>query len=335
MSNDTNRTTVNMKEDGGYSYTDEHSIVYKWEINKIESFLRSAKSAKGTHDLDSPEFSAGAKIKDLWYVKLRIQNDDASSENKTWVSIYLNSKNGNRKVQAKYLSGYGPSKFVNINELLVNKNNFLPNDTLTVCVELIVYDEYIAVKNSNNLLEGCKRKLSDDFKDFFETKKKCDVAIKVGDKEFCAHKMILIARSSVFEAMFSHDMKENKENEVTIPDIDPEVFKKVLDYIYTDRVDDLISFAEKLLEAADKYQLQGLKDLCECSLSKTLTPGNAVKILILADRHYAKRLKEVAIDFITNNWLKFKNTKEFKELEKADASLACSVLRKVADKVQN
>ncbi|XP_044575295.1 speckle-type POZ protein-like A [Cotesia glomerata] len=370
MSNNTKRSTINKKEDGGYSYTYEHSIVYKWEINKIESFLESAKSSTGMHDLDSPEFSADAKIKDSWFLKLRIQKDDDSSENKSWLAIYLFPKNGDRKVQAKYLifmlnkekekimdgliynqslhgylwnnfvfdvpnSGRGYARFANINKLLLNKNNLLPNDTLTVCVELIVYDEYITVKNPNNLLEGSKRKLSDDFKELFETKKKCDVTIKVGGKEFCAHKVILIARSSVFEAMFSHDMKENKENEVTIPDIDPEVFKKVLDYIYTDRVDDLISFAEKLLEAADKYQLQGLKNLCECSLSKTLTPGNAVKILILADRHYAKPLKEFAIDFITNNWVKFKNTEEIKELEKADASLACSVLRKVADRVQN
>ncbi|CAD6204161.1 GSCOCG00009893001-RA-CDS, partial [Cotesia congregata] len=193
--------------------------------------------------------------------------------------------------------------------------------------------DYIPVNSPNNLLEGCERKLSDDFKYLFETKKNCDITIKVGDKEFKAHKFILTARSCVFEAMFSYDMKENKENEVTIPDIDPDVFKKVLDYIYTDKVEDLISFAESLLEAADKYQLFGLKNLCEYSLSKTLSPGNAMRILILADCHYAKRLVAVAIDFIAKNWIKFKNTKEFKQLEKFHTSLAYAVVKKYADGV--
>ncbi|CAD6204166.1 GSCOCG00009897001-RA-CDS, partial [Cotesia congregata] len=47
--------------------------------------------------------------------------------------------------------------------------------------------------------------------------------------------------------------------------------------------------------------------MCECSLSRTLTPGNAIRILILADLYYAKRLEKVATNFIAHNWIKFKN----------------------------
>ncbi|CAD6204159.1 GSCOCG00009892001-RA-CDS [Cotesia congregata] len=272
--------------------------------------------------MDSSRFSTGAKIKDSWYMHLKIKKDKDGSKNKSWVSIYLCTIIKDRKVRTKFkffflnnerkkiindctvnnksdvwmdhlfdystFSGWGFPEFVKIDTLLEKENRFLQYDTLIVSVDLTVYDDYVAVNSPNYLLEGSERKLSDDFKNLFETKNKCDITIKVGDKKFEAHKVILIARSSVFNAMFSHDMKENKENEVTIPDINPEIFKKVLDYIYIDKAEDLFSFTEELLEAADKYQLLGLKDLCECSLSKTLSPGNAVKILILADRHFAK-----------------------------------------------
>lgn len=366
MSTDTKQSLIHKKEEGCCFHSEVHSIVYTWTIDQISLFLESAKSNEKVIYLDSPKFSTDSKIRDSWSLQLEIKKDN-ESECKSWVSIYLKSYNFNRKIRTKCLLfllnekkekilkdfivykqsmdyyyinylfdgstayKYGYPEFVKIDELLRRKHEFSKTDSLTFGVDLTVYDDYVPVNGPNNLLEGYEQKISDDFKDLFKTKKKCDITIKVGDKEFEAHKVILISRSSVFEAMFLQDMNENKEHEVTIPDIDPEVFKKVLDYMYTDKVEDLISFAENLLEAADKYQLFGLKNLCECSLSKTLSPGNAVKILVLADRHYAKRLEEVAIDFIANNWIKFKNTEEFKQLEKFHIHLAYAVVKKYAD----
>ena len=52
-----------------------------------------------------------------------------------------------------------------------------------------------------------------------------DFKFIVGGKEFFVHKVILSSRSSVFEAMFTNDMKEKNENEVTIEDIESECFK--------------------------------------------------------------------------------------------------------------
>lgn len=367
MSTDANQSMINEREEGGYSFAKKHSIIYTWTINEISSWIKSAKSTQDDVFMDSPCFSTGSKIKDSWYIRLKIKNDGDESKSKSWISLYLMRTINDRQVRTKYiffflndkrekilhdrtlynqssglwinklfddstLAGWGLTNLVKIDTLLEKGNGFLHNDTLIVGVDLTVYDDYVTVNSPNNLLEGSKRKLSDDFEDLFESKKKCDIIIKVGDQKFDVHKFILTARSSVFDAMFSHDMKENKENEVTIPDVNPEVFKKVLKYMYTDKIDDLMSFAEELLEAADKYQLHGLKSMCECSLSKTLTPGNAMKILILADLHYAKRLEEVAINFIANNWINFKNTEEFKQLEKSHSALAYAVVKKIVDK---
>ena len=81
--------------------------------------------------------------------------------------------------------------------------------------------------------------------------KSSDVVLRVGNKDFQAHKCILSARSPVFGAMFQHDMKEAKENHVDIEDVEVEVFEVMLRFIYTDKIssDDVTI---DLLKAADK-----------------------------------------------------------------------------------
>ena len=46
-----------------------------------------------------------------------------------------------------------------------------------------------------------------------------------------AHKLILCARSPVFEAMFSENFVEG-HGEVTIPDAEPETFKQMIRYYF-------------------------------------------------------------------------------------------------------
>jgi len=73
-------------------------------------------------------------------------------------------------------------------------------------------------------------------------------------KEFRVHKSILAARSSVFDAMFSHDLEECKQNRVEIPDVDVDVFYEMLRFIYTGEVRDLDELAFEMFEAADKVR---------------------------------------------------------------------------------
>ena len=64
-----------------------------------------------------------------------------------------------------------------------------------------------------------------------------DVTLVIKKKEFPAHKAILAARSTVFAAMFQHDMREAASNRVGIVEIEPDIFQAVLRFIYTDQVD--------------------------------------------------------------------------------------------------
>ncbi len=55
-----------------------------------------------------------------------------------------------------------------------------------------------------------------------------------------------------FNAMFEHEMEESKKNRVEINDVDPEVFKEMMRFIYTGKAPNLEKMADNLLAAADK-----------------------------------------------------------------------------------
>ena len=118
-----------------------------------------------------------------------------------------------------------------------------------------------------------------------------------------AHKLILSMRSPVFKAMFSAHMSEATSNEVLIPDIDTEVMREFLAFLYTDKCDaaTLDKHGEQLLAAASKYQVLGLEEVCVHHLQTTLTAENVFSRLLLADLHGYEELKLKALQFVVKD----------------------------------
>ena len=55
--------------------------------------------------------------------------------------------------------------------------------------------------------------------------------------------------------MFEHEMEERKQNRVAITDVDHEVLKEMLRFIYTGKAPNLEKMADDLLAAADKVSI--------------------------------------------------------------------------------
>ena len=74
------------------------------------------------------------------------------------------------------------------------------------------YNSYQTEKNQVDW----SRNLATDMENLLDTGTLTDVTIKCDKKTIKCHKAVLSARSAVFRAMFNHDMRENKNNEIVI-----------------------------------------------------------------------------------------------------------------------
>jgi len=154
-------------------------------------------------------------------------------------------------------------------------------------------------KETTRIIQNRKRLIS-DLNTLMDDKTNCDLQITVKKQKIDAHRSILTARSPVFAAMLKHDMSEKRTNSVTISDIDAPVFTEMLRFMYTGDCD-VGNSAEDLYAAADKYDIQDLKEMCEENMRNNLDVDNAVRFLILSDAYQSKNLKERAIAFINQN----------------------------------
>jgi speckle-type POZ protein len=128
-----------------------------------------------------------------------------------------------------------------------------------------------------------------------------DIKLIVQGREMTAHGDILVAASPVMAAMLAPGkFKEGETKTIPVPDIEPTVFEQVLKFIYTGSAPRLSekSITKPLYLAADKYQLDTLKIMCEEDLIQHLTLGNAVKNFLWAQYYNLPQLKEASKNFL-------------------------------------
>ncbi|OAD59297.1 Protein roadkill [Eufriesea mexicana] len=324
---------------------------YMWTINNF-SFCREEMGEV----LKSSTFSAGANDKLKWC--LRVNPKGLDEESKDYLSLYLllvscnksevrakfkfsilNAKREETKAMEsqrayRFVQGkdWGFKKFIRRDFLLDEANGLLPDDKLTIFCEVSVVADSVNISGQSNTIQfkvpECR--LPDDLGLLFENQKFSDVTLTVCGREFQAHKAILAARSPVFSAMFEHEMEERKQNRVDITDVDHEVLREMLRFIYTGKAANLEKMADDLLAAADKYALERLKVMCEEALCTSLAIENAADILILADLHSADQLKAQAIDFINTHATDVMDTAGFKSMVNSHPHLIAEAFRALA-----
>ncbi|CAO2599069.1 Speckle-type POZ protein [Lemmus lemmus] len=210
----------------------------------------------------------------------------------------------------------GYKMFVLRDFLLDHEYWLLPEDQLTiVCRGVQVPDSHrISEESTKPEIQAPRCTLADDLGELWGNPHFTDCCLVVAGQEFWAHKAILAARSPVFRAMFEHDTEERRNNCVEIHDLEPEVFKAMMSFIYTGKEPDLDSMADAVLAAADKYGLECLKILCERALFRDLSVENAAHTLFLADLHSTGQLKTQTLDFITAHASEVSETSSWKTM---------------------
>lgn len=119
------------------------------------------------------------------------------------------------------------------------------------------------------------------------------------------YRCILAARSAVFEAELFGQMKESEDTTaaIRVDDMEADVFRGLLVFMYTDGLPacpalQQAAMSQHLLVAADRYNLERLKLICEDNLCAHIDTGSVATILALADQHHCSGLKEACFDFL-------------------------------------
>lgn len=127
-----------------------------------------------------------------------------------------------------------------------------------------------------------------------------------------------VARCEAFRGMFNSAFREgSKESrEVPIHEVTYAAFRCMLGYIYGGAVRVPEELAVELLGLADRYLLDGLKQLCGFTLAKMIGTDTVARIIQAADRWDTENgeLKMSCMDFILSNYQAVVSHPVFEEL---------------------
>ena len=102
--------------------------------------------------------------------------------------------------------------------------------------------------------------------------------------------------------MIFTDMKEAKKGEVYIEDVDEGTLAAMINFIYTGDLPGDNLNVQMVANMADKYEMPAFMDmLCFKMKSEDIRSEFIADLLIAADRHDSKDLKNVALDKIRTN----------------------------------
>jgi len=337
---------------------DDVKHTFAWTIERF-----SERQETNSQFLWSSKFTIRADDQvSFWKMKLYPKGD--TPEAAGFVSVYLSNQTDS-EVKARYEftildhnkvkqnkvksnftqfkakpDSWGFRKFVSTEFLKSRAAQWLPSDSLTIVCDVSIIGQEIQVSGSKYPEDSkqskpkyrCQRQLAQDLETAFETEDFSDVKVACGDKIFNCHQFMLSCRSPVFRAMFQNDMSEKASKRVDILDLSPEVVRDMLVFIYTGGTPNIARNAGELLAAADKYQLEQLKGLCEDRLCNSLEIGNAVGHLVLGDLYQANNLKNLALQFVVRNMSVVVRSRDWKERLLHHPSLMAEVMEGMARK---
>jgi speckle-type POZ protein len=184
------------------------------------------------------------------------------------------------------------------------------------------------------------------------------VTFIVEQTEIPAHRLVLALRSPVFAAELLGEMRESTTRRVRVGDMRASTFRAMIRFIYTDelpikaKTDDAgasgsqrackekcaakrrVAMACDLLAAADRYDLEKLRLMCEEVLYESMDAASVMPTLLVAHGRYnCRQLEASCIDYLASDadvYASVRATDEYRKLEESCNSLVVEVMDKVS-----
>lgn len=130
--------------------------------------------------------------------------------------------------------------------------------------------------------------LSSDLRVLWDSGQHSDLCLEVDSTRLNVHSSILSSRSQVFARMLASDMTEAKTRVIKIVDVNLDIIRLLCEYIYTGTLHEQpwenLETAGALLQAAAKYQVNGLVRWCSDKISTSLVVETVAEWLVLASQ---------------------------------------------------
>jgi len=331
--------------------SDKYTFV--WKISKF-----SSRTEKTGEVLSSEKFTIMGPDDKIttWYVQLYPRGDKEDCKDR--ISVFLRKAKPEENVDAYFVLSSLDANSIKqkIEELSVKTfesvgwgwsdailrkdlSKHTPGDVLTLFFEITIFGETKKSIDFKKSDDSClaftddyhHTQLAKDVASLFRSKDHSDVIIRCGDKVYDCHKTILTSRSPVMKTMLESNMKEKITGDIEIKNMDHEVLEDFLKYIYSGFAPNIEEHTVELFAAADQYQIEKLKELCEMKLCSILNITNCIEFLILGDLHQSQALKTAAIEYLSKNMHKM-NTSEWSQSLIAHPALMAEVMVKIVPK---
>lgn len=163
--------------------------------------------------------------------------------------------------------------------------------------------------------------LQDGLCDLLENDKFVDCILKIKDKEFPCHRLVLAASSPFFKAMFLSDLEESKKREIVLKDVEPAVMGMILRYLYTSDINLTEQNIQDIFMVANMYQIPSIFSVCVSYLQEKMVLGNCLAIYRLGLLLDCPRLALAAREFICERFQVVSRDQDFLQLGPSELAI--------------
>lgn len=158
--------------------------------------------------------------------------------------------------------------------------------------------------------------LQDGLKELLNENKFVDCTLKVGDRCFPCHRLIMAACSPYFrDIFFTEDGKEvENTKEVVLEEINPSILDMIIQYLYSAEIDLTDDNVQDIIAVANRFQIPSVFTVCVNYLQKKLSLANCMAIFRMGLVLSCPRLAVAARNFIADRFELLHKDEEFLKL---------------------
>lgn len=129
-----------------------------------------------------------------------------------------------------------------------------------------------------------------------------------------AHRNVLYGASEYFGTLFTTEMKERSQTEISIQKVDGDVLLQLVNYCYIGEIGIDSANVVEMTNAANMLRFTDVKENCSAFYLSNMSLANCLGIWRTADLHDMGQLKDTARDFVMDRFVEVSKCDEFIEL---------------------